>query len=65
MRLVAELFKLNKMVFRFNRSIIMNSFHKSWQKERPACLFHPFAYNLINENKDYMENIDKDMNAVS
>ena len=53
------------MGFRMNRSIMTNSFHKSWQKERPACLFHPFVYNLVNENKDYMEKVDIDMNAVS
>ena len=42
-----------------------NSFHKSWQKDRPACLFHLFAYNLVNEDKDCMEEIDKDMNVVN
>ena len=53
------------MGFRINRSIMTNSLHKSWQKERPACLFHPFVYNLVNENKDYMKKVDIDMNAVS
>ena len=37
----------------------------NWQKERTACLFHPFVYKLVNENKDYMEKVDIDMNAVT
>ena len=65
MRLVVEPFKSNEMVFFVSKEASRQIVFTNLGKKRPACLFHPFVHNLVNENKDYMEKVDIDMNAVS